>query len=208
MQQRPISHSLLGILSLRPMSGYDIRKFVMEHIGYFWRESYGQIYPMLKRMAAQGLVAARTETNHGKPDRQVYSLSSLGRAELEKWLAKPPAAPSPRNELLLKLFFGGRGKGADMTRHMEAFRQQHLELLQQYDRVEKWLRYEHPNHPDSPFWMITLDYGKRNSKNLLEWSEAALSTLNRLPSTTQSSKGKTRSKKEVKSDEHLVPLRS
>src|SRR5215471_19094084 len=103
---RSASHSLLGILSLGAMSGYDIRKFVKENLGYFWKESYGQIYPMLKRMAAQKLVEMRVERNSGKPDRRVYSLTSTGRTELENWLAKPPLLPSPRNELLLKLFFG------------------------------------------------------------------------------------------------------
>ncbi len=73
--KRSVAHSLLGILSLRAMSGYDIRKFVRENIGYFWKESYGQIYPMLKRMAAEGLVDVRVERNSGKPDRQVYSLN-------------------------------------------------------------------------------------------------------------------------------------
>jgi DNA-binding PadR family transcriptional regulator len=38
------------MLSLRPMSGYDIRKTVQESIRFFWSESYGQIYPALKRL--------------------------------------------------------------------------------------------------------------------------------------------------------------
>jgi DNA-binding PadR family transcriptional regulator len=181
MRRKPVSHSLLGILSLRPMSGYDIQKFVSEHIGYFWRESYGQIYPSLRRMAGRGLVKVRIEQNQGKPDRQVYSLTAAGRAELEQWLAAPPVAPSPRNELLLKLFFGGRAKRADMVRHVENFSRQHQHLLQQYDQVEQWLRHNHRNHPDFPFWMMTLNYGKRNSAHLKEWSAAALRTLQRLP---------------------------
>jgi PadR family transcriptional regulator AphA len=32
------------------MSGYDIRKTVQESIRFFWSESYGQIYPALKRL--------------------------------------------------------------------------------------------------------------------------------------------------------------
>src|SRR6266446_5836030 len=92
--QRSVAHSLLGILSLRAMSGYDIRKFVRENIGYIWKESYGQIYPMLKRMAAEGLVDVRVERNSGKPDRQVYSLTRAGHSELERWLGRPPERAS------------------------------------------------------------------------------------------------------------------
>jgi PadR family transcriptional regulator AphA len=162
------------------MSGYDIRKFVQENIGYFWKESYGQIYPMLKRMAAQGLVEARIERTNGKPDRQVYSLTQSGRAELEAWMGQPPAVPSPRNELLLKLFFGARGKTEDMVRHVEGFRRRHEEFLQEYSRLEEWLNREQANHAGLPYWLVTLDYGKRYSRMALDWSESALRALQHL----------------------------
>jgi PadR family transcriptional regulator AphA len=186
------SPSLLGILSLRPMSGYDIRKFVGESIGYFWKESYGQIYPELKRMAAQGLVKVRIERQKGKPDRQVYSLTAKGLAELETWMAKPPRPPSPRNELLLKLFFARRGKAEDMVRHVQEFRHHQEELLEQYSGVEKWLHRKHVGHPDLPYWLITLQYGKRHSRAQLAWSVATLRTLDRLTSGSQARNRNTR----------------
>src|SRR5258708_32175163 len=101
--KRSVAHSLLGILSLRAMSGYDIRKFVKENIGYFWKESYGQIYPMLKRMAAEGLVDVRVERNGGKPDRQVCSRTRSGNSELESGPCRPPVTPRRGSELLLTL---------------------------------------------------------------------------------------------------------
>ena len=35
--------ALLGLLSIAPMSGYDIRQLIPWSIGQFWSESYGQI---------------------------------------------------------------------------------------------------------------------------------------------------------------------
>ena len=177
-------HSLLGILSLQSMSGYDIRKFVDENLGHFWKESYGQIYPMLRRMAGQGLVKARVkQSKKGKPDRQVYSLTPSGQAELRAWLAQPPQPPSPRNELLLKLFFG-RGMTPDMVAHVERFRSRQRELLQQYSQVETWLHREHSKHPDLRYWLITLDYGKRNAEALVEWSDHTAFVLQQLTEST------------------------
>src|SRR5260370_3649728 len=129
--KRSVAHSLLGILSLRAMSGYDIRKFVKENIGYFWKESYGQIYPMLKRMAAEGLVDVRVERKSGKPDRQVYSLTRAGHSELERWLGRPPVPPSPRNELRLRLSFCLLPQSTGMLRHAQELSQHHTELLPQ-----------------------------------------------------------------------------
>ncbi len=59
-------NALLGLLSLGPMSGYDIRQLISQSIGYFWSESYGQIYPGLKRLAAAGLVEKKTQRQKGK----------------------------------------------------------------------------------------------------------------------------------------------
>jgi PadR family transcriptional regulator AphA len=60
---------LLGLLAVEPMSGYDLGQSIRTSIGFFWNESYGQIYPNLKQLAAAGLVTAKTEKQKGKPDR-------------------------------------------------------------------------------------------------------------------------------------------
>jgi DNA-binding PadR family transcriptional regulator len=84
---------LLGLLTVEPMSGYDLGQSIRASIGFFWNESYGQIYPNLKKLAAAGLVAAKTEKQKGKPDRQVYSITPSGREHLKNGL---PWSRSPR----------------------------------------------------------------------------------------------------------------
>ena len=44
------------MLNLRPMSGYQLRLTIRRTIGNFWQESFGQIYPALRTMVAEGLV--------------------------------------------------------------------------------------------------------------------------------------------------------
>ena len=43
---------LLGLLAIQPMSGYDLGQNIRTSVGHFWNESYGQIYPNLKALAA------------------------------------------------------------------------------------------------------------------------------------------------------------
>ena len=172
-----VSHSLLGILSFCPMSGYDIEKFVATNMSYFWKESYGRIYPMLKSMAKLKLVEVRVERNKGKADRQIYSLTPAGEEEMKKWLLAPTPQPSPRNELLLKLLFSNAGNAANMLQQVEEFAIRHRNALQEYTEIEKSLRREQAGHEGLPFWLMTIDYGRRNSQSLLEWSEAATQKL-------------------------------
>ncbi len=179
--KRQNAPSLLGLLSLKPMSGYDMKKFVDETIGYFWNESYGQIYPMLSRLSRQGLVKSRVQRGKGTPDRKVFSLAAKGRKYLRNWLAAAPRYAPPRNELLLKLFFGRIAARADIARHVQEFRQNHARLLLEYARVEKWISKTHPKHPDKSYWLITLGYGREHSKGMVKWSDQTLHTLARLP---------------------------
>ena len=67
---------LLGLLTIEPMSGYDLGQTIRASVGHFWNESYGQIYPNLKKLAAGGFVSSKTERRKGKPDRQVYSITA------------------------------------------------------------------------------------------------------------------------------------
>src|ERR1700674_720432 len=94
--------ALLGVLSLKPASGYDIKQFVQGSIGHFWSESYGRIYPLLKELAQKGLIARqRNGKDPGRRERQVYALTPAGEAALKQWLQHSPKNESPRSELLL-----------------------------------------------------------------------------------------------------------
>jgi PadR family transcriptional regulator, regulatory protein AphA len=69
---------LLGLLTVVPMSGYDLGQTIRTSVGFFWNESYGQIYPNLKTLAAEGLVTSKTERQKGRPDRHIYSITKEG----------------------------------------------------------------------------------------------------------------------------------
>src|SRR5580698_5087465 len=81
--------AMLGLLSLGPRTGYELRKLSEVSIRHFWRESYGQIYPSLRALEAQGLVARKPEMGgvRGRPNRQVYAITEAGEAALREWLA-------------------------------------------------------------------------------------------------------------------------
>src|SRR5206468_7565147 len=96
MNSRPRStpYAVLGMLSLAPMSGYDIRKESEASIGHFWSESYGQIYPALRDLEAQGLVRRRAGPRGAARERHVYEITAKGEEALATWRAQPPR-PAP-----------------------------------------------------------------------------------------------------------------
>ncbi len=173
-------NALLGLLSLGPMSGYDIRQLIPRSIGHFWSESYGQIYPGLKRLAAAGLVAKKTERKKGSPDRHVYSLTADGREQLRMWLKLPVTQEVPRSELLLKLFFGAQVSPVVSREHVQAYLELHQKELRIYSAIAKRLRKEEANDPQLPFWLMTLSMGRHRSAAMVEWCKETLTELAKL----------------------------
>jgi len=170
-------NALLGLLSMGPMSGYDIRQMIPQSIGHFWSESYGQIYPGLKRLAAAGLATKKTERKQGSPDRYVYSLTAKGREQLRVWLKLPVAEEVPRNELLLKLFFGAQTSPSVSREHVRAYLALHQQKLHVYRAIAKRLWKEEANDPRLPFWLMTLSMGQHCSAAMVKWCKETLKEL-------------------------------
>ena len=96
---------ILGLLAFRPRTGYDIKRVTDVSTRFFWRASYGQIYPELRKLEEAGLVRSRDEP-HGRRVRRVHELTAQGKRELADWLRSDGDLYEVRDEGLLRLFFG------------------------------------------------------------------------------------------------------
>jgi PadR family transcriptional regulator, regulatory protein AphA len=170
--------AILGLLADEPRSGYDIKKEVEERLAHFWSESYGHIYPMLRRLHERDLVAKDLQRQAGRPDRHVYSLTEDGRRALEDWFTEPPAPGRPRNELLLRIFLGRHGKLAYLLRDVRAFREGAERTLASLKMVSARMASE-PAHPDTIYWTLVVDYGIRAFESLAAWSRDGEGALER-----------------------------
>ena len=178
MAHNQTSYMILGGLSIEPnLSGYDIRKGVESSVGYFWRESYGQIYPTLKRLAAEGLIVASKSDSASRKGRQVYSLTEAGRACLREWLAVPFKNDPPRNEFLLKLFFGREAAPGVSIAHVRDLQERNRRMLATLLALETMATTQASQNPHQPFWMLTLSLGIALTRAALEWGESALAAL-------------------------------
>ncbi len=178
MTRNQTSYLILGTLSIEPnLSGYDIRKGAESSISYFWRESYGQIYPTLKRLAAERLIVASKPDKGARKGRQVYSLTEAGRGCLREWLAVPFKNDPPRNEFLLKLFLGREAAPGVSIAHVQELQRRNQSMLDTLLGLETMATTQASQNPDQPFWMLTISLGIALTRAALEWGESALATL-------------------------------
>ena len=167
-------YAVLGFLTHGPHSGYDLKKAIERSTGNFWQESYGQIYPILRKLHAQGLVDKRKASSSAARQRFEYTITKGGKRALRAWL-KEPLRPSPvRNELLLKIFFGSGASKAVIKRHVLASRDRQVELLERYRGIQEQLTREHGDSKDLDYWLLTARYGELLCQARLVWAEEAL----------------------------------
>jgi len=191
MKNSQTAYVILGLLSIEGrQSGYDMRKTIQGSVGYFWGESYGQIYPTLKRLASDGLITprGRVETGRaktrraaqGRGGRQEYTLTAAGHARLREWLALPYREDPPRDEFLLKLFFGREAGPGVAERQVREFQEKNRRVLATIEEIGRMGTAKNAEHPHFRYWILTLEYGVAQIRAALEWSERALETLQQM----------------------------
>lgn len=98
-----LEHALLVALREQPAAGLELTRRFQRSIGYFWSASHQQIYRVLARMESDGWVRATTESQHGRPDKKVYAVTTAGAEELAGWLAGPLRTDPVRSDLAVRM---------------------------------------------------------------------------------------------------------
>jgi DNA-binding PadR family transcriptional regulator len=167
MELSSTAHVILGLLRLRPRTGYEIKAAVDRSTRFFWAASYGQIYPELKRLASLGLVRGSAEAQ-GKRRRTVYSLTARGHDELVRWLEQPVEVFELRDEGLLKLFFADALPDDAAVAALEAKRDRHAGVVERLREIERGKAGE----PPSRFPPLVLRFGIEMNEWISEWCDA------------------------------------
>jgi len=167
-------YAILGIIAHGPSSGYDIRKQFNASLRFFWSESYGQIYPMLKQIVKEGYAE---QIDSREPRRKkLYRITPEGQRALEEWLSRPVNPINYRDELLLKIFIAGpqdtkailtllEKERDDLKNNVAVLKEQEAQALKQYrNRV-------------FPMWMMTLRYGIHSMEARLRWCEESMQVM-------------------------------
>lgn len=170
--------ALLGLLTTGCQTGYEIKQMIDNSLNHFWKQSYGQIYPNLKRLVEEELATVTSTAQEGKPDKKEYQITQKGKKELKAWLSAPADLPSENNEMLLKVFFSRHLNPTLTVTNLENYLGNLEEKRQTYLSIEEMISSCEPNHEDAIYWLFTLDYGKRTVSAAIEWCKDTIKILN------------------------------
>jgi DNA-binding PadR family transcriptional regulator len=173
-----LSHAIMTALLEEDLSGYELAKRFDKSLGYFWRASHQQIYKELRKMADNTWVSATSVEQSGKPNKVIYTLTPLGKENLDEWVRSAGKTPPAKDDFLVKLFNVGHSDVAPILEELDRRQRASQERLALYLQIRR----KHPTAaellPDTQKGRyLTLIMGIRQEEANQHWYEDARSLL-------------------------------
>jgi DNA-binding PadR family transcriptional regulator len=155
--------SMLGFLSERPATGWELYARFEENVGRFWSVTRSQIYRELQALAVRGLVEIGTS---GARDRRICSITQEGRSAFVRWIGRMPGRELIRFPLLLTIYFGAAVPPEALREAAVAHRREHAARLEGYEARIGEVRVQ------APFPALSMEFGILYERAVLEWIDA------------------------------------
>jgi DNA-binding PadR family transcriptional regulator len=160
------AYVVLGLVSIRPVTGYDLTSYAQRSIGNFFPLTRSHIYTELDRLHRLGLLEATQTEQQNAPTKRTYEITLSGRAQMQAWLEDPELREDrTRSMFLVRIFFGDRTTPERLTTLLDEFesaaqaRRDRLAAL-----VERLA-----DRPEAVFRRATAVFGLRREEANLHW---------------------------------------
>jgi len=180
-----LSHGILGLLTYRPMTGYDLKKIFDRPISQVWSASLSQIYRELSILQKKGYVSSTVQKQEDRPDKRIYSITEQGKMVFQDWLSDFPENLSfpKRDEFMLRIFFGSKLEKEELIKQFRRFILQKQEYLGVLTEIEKnFKEYSTKFNVESEekekiFWHFTIKRAIMSIEVLTKWAEECINEL-------------------------------
>lgn len=171
---------ILGSLMESPVHGYDLKKRVFRKVFADFGINDGQLYPLLKKLEAEGLIHKEIIPQEGAPSRHKYFITDEGRAAFAAWLESDEGEErSMRYDFMRKDEFFTR---CNYIRHMDkkcavAKMERQVEMVKATLNDFRSARDRMRDKNVDPYRIKLLEYGIMNQEARLEWLRGFLADI-------------------------------
>jgi len=110
-----INNAILGILSYRSLTGYDLKKIIQESPFMYWSGNNNQIYKALLGLLEEEYVTNEVVHQESSPSKKIYTITERGRAALRGWVLSSPEAPEFKKTFLMQLAWADQLNDAELN---------------------------------------------------------------------------------------------
>ena len=160
------TYVVLGLVSIRPMTGYDLAAYAERSIGNFFPLTRSHIYSELGRLGGLGLLEATEIAQENAPAKRVYEITPDGSDELRHWLEDAALKEErSRSLFLVRIFFGDRASPELLAALLDEFESAARARRDRLAAIADKLA----DRPASVFRRSTAMFGLRREQASLDW---------------------------------------
>jgi len=139
-----IKYAILGFLSWRSMTGYDLKKLFTDTDFIYWSGNNNQIYRTLVQLRKEEMVTNEVHFQDKYPARKVYTITEAGLSELRKWVTSSPDPPQLRNTFLIQLAWADQLDQDELTSLVDKYEEEiHMHMLMCEEKERR--KIDHPS---------------------------------------------------------------
>ncbi|HYE11879.1 MAG TPA: DUF4180 domain-containing protein [Patescibacteria group bacterium] len=177
-----INYAILGILSYKSMTGYDLKKIIQESSFMHWSGNNNQIYKALTELLNRGLVTNVVKHQESSPTKKIYTITGEGLAALKEWVLSPAEPSEIKKPFLVQLAWSKQLNTSELNMLLDGYENQ----------VKIQLLMEQSNQHDTDFlldrtalettiWSFINDNIRRTYENELRWIQDLRSAIATIP---------------------------
>lgn len=165
-----ITFAILGILSWKPSTGYELKKIFEESSFMYWSGNNNQIYKALLQMQNEGLVTNEVIHQDSSPSKKVYKITEEGIEELKEWVLSNPETPEFKKTFLIQLAWSNLLNNQELNdlllRYENGLK---IQLLMQQEKSSRSLNSPNRNNQESFIWDMISQNFISSYKTELDW---------------------------------------
>jgi DNA-binding PadR family transcriptional regulator len=182
-----MKNAILGFLMDQPMHGYALKRALSPALPAERRVNDGVLYPLLKRMEAEGLISGRVERRDGAPDRRVFHPTEAGRRAFGEWLESSVEEEDEvaydfmfGHPFLVKSLFFGRLPADQVSRKLAEQLESSEAKLADFRRIHKGM----VERGVDPYRVAVLELGIAQQREKVRWLKQIGSEVERSRDST------------------------
>lgn len=178
-----INHAILGILSYKSMTGYDLKKVIQDTSFLYWSGNNNQVYKSLSELLDRGLVTHITEHQQGAPTKKIYTVTPEGLTDLKEWVLSPSEPSEVKKPFLIQLAMARQLNTQELNALLDAYeREVKTQLLMESTPAQAPTFLSERTALETTLWGFINENIRRTYETELGWikdlREAILSTPN------------------------------
>lgn len=177
-----INYAILGILSYKPMTGYDLKKIIQDSAFMHWSGNNNQIYKALTELFDEGLVTNVVKHQESSPTKKIYEITSEGLAALKEWVLFPAESSEIKKPFLIHLAWSKQLNTSELNALIDEYENQvKMQLLMEQNNKQDKNLLPSRTALETTIWNFIKDNIKRTYENELIWIQDLRRAIANIP---------------------------